>query len=168
MCFKGINSISTAVSLGFSVYISNTTDKESGVLCFRDTTYTKSTIPNPVNIACPYHGRYVIYFNNRTHQPYPSGYSLHAASDLCEVQVYGKPLNTANTNAIWQKHPYLEKPWGSNLAMDGQYSNLSKYGGQCGKSLNRETAEWRVDLGGCTAFITSGCIMHKEWILGVK
>ena len=57
MCFKGINSIPTAVSLGFSVYISNTTDKESGVLCFRDTTYTKSTIPNPVNIACPYHGR---------------------------------------------------------------------------------------------------------------
>ncbi|XP_078329297.1 uncharacterized protein LOC111114324 isoform X3 [Crassostrea virginica] len=85
----GINNILTAVFLGFSVYISNTTDKENGVLCFRDTTYTKSTIPNPVNVTCPYHGRYVIYFNNRTHHPYPTDYSLHAASDLCEVQVYG-------------------------------------------------------------------------------
>ena len=31
--------------LGFSVYISNTTNKEDGVLCFRDTNYTKATIP---------------------------------------------------------------------------------------------------------------------------
>ena len=97
--FKGINNILTAVFLGFSVYISNTTDKENGVLCFRDTTYTKSTIPNPVNVTCPYHGRYVIYFNNRTHHPYPTDYSLHAASDLCEVQVYGKPINIGNAYA---------------------------------------------------------------------
>lgn len=109
MCFKGINSISTAVSLGFSVYLSNTTDKESGVLCFRDTTYTKSTIPNPVNIACPYHGRYVIYFNNRTHQPYPTGYSLHAASDLCEVQVYGKPLNMQYGDLVYYRNFFVTK-----------------------------------------------------------
>ena len=60
--------------LGFSVYVSNTTKKEDGVLCFRDTNYTTVTIPNPVDISCPYHGRYVIYYNNRTHQPYHGGF----------------------------------------------------------------------------------------------
>ena len=76
--------------LGFSVYISNSTKKEDGVLCFRDTNFTRATIPNPVNITCPYHGRYVIYYNNRTHPPYPERYSEYAWIALCEVQVYGK------------------------------------------------------------------------------
>ena len=78
--------------LGFSVYISNTTDKEDGVLCFRDTNYTRATLPNPVNITCPYHGRYVIYYNNRTHPPYPDDYYPYTDISLCEVEVYGKNL----------------------------------------------------------------------------
>ncbi|XP_078328961.1 uncharacterized protein LOC144623900 [Crassostrea virginica] len=79
----------TQFFLGFSLYISNKTNKDDGVLCFKDTIYTRDTIPNPVNITCPYHGRYVIYYNNRTHSPYPDGYSKYAVLALCEVEVYG-------------------------------------------------------------------------------
>ncbi|XP_061190062.1 uncharacterized protein LOC133197898 [Saccostrea echinata] len=80
----------TARFLGFYFYVSNTTDRSKGHLCFHDKNYTRATIPAVVNISCPVHGQYVIYYNERLPGAnYPSGYFKFAFSELCEVEVYG-------------------------------------------------------------------------------
>ncbi|XP_061165613.1 multiple epidermal growth factor-like domains protein 10 [Saccostrea echinata] len=79
--------------LGFSVYISNTTDRNDGKLCFHDINYTKYTIPDHVNIICPTHGQYVIYYNERLQGVnYPDDYFPYAFVELCEIEVYGCPI----------------------------------------------------------------------------
>ena len=60
-------------------------------MCFRDTNFTRDTIPAVVKISCPYVGRYVIFYNERLPGVvYPSEYSQYTYSALCELQVYGK------------------------------------------------------------------------------
>ena len=89
---SGPSSAYTKTFLGFSLYISNTTDKFQGTLCFKDSKYTLSTIPPVVNITCPVHGKYVIYYNERlVGVSYPPDYQPYGAENLlCEVEVYGK------------------------------------------------------------------------------
>ena len=77
--------------LGFAVYISNTTDKLEGTLCFKDEDFNVTTIPPVINITCPMHGQYVIYYNERwswTSCP-SSSRCYYAYNDLCELEVYG-------------------------------------------------------------------------------
>ena len=87
----GSNNEITGHHLGFFLYISNTTSRYDGVLCFRDTNFTRDTLPAVLNISCPHVGRYVIYYNERLPgQTYPSDYAQYTYTALCEVEVYGK------------------------------------------------------------------------------
>lgn len=76
--------------LGFSLYVSNTTVKEDGMLCYKDTNFTAASIPPTMNISCDVLGRFVIYYNSRKNlSPINHDYSPKVFNNLCEVEVYG-------------------------------------------------------------------------------
>lgn len=77
------------------MYVSNTTDKLQGVLCFKDKTFALDTIPSVLTVTCPVHGQYVIYYNERLiGATYPTYYDRYAHNELCEVEVYGSSYYT--------------------------------------------------------------------------
>ena len=55
--------------------------------------------------------------------------------------------NLALKNPAWQSST-ARSYTGAERAVDGRYTNLSWYGGQCAASdIGHKIAEWRVDLG---------------------
>ncbi|XP_056019827.1 receptor-type tyrosine-protein phosphatase epsilon-like [Ostrea edulis] len=73
---------------GFSLYVSNTTIKEDGYLCYKN----GQELPTlDFSTTCVKHGRYVIFYNERLDgTTYPTGYDpANAHTELCEVTVTG-------------------------------------------------------------------------------
>nr|XP_022311822.1 receptor-type tyrosine-protein phosphatase T-like [Crassostrea virginica]XP_022311823.1 receptor-type tyrosine-protein phosphatase T-like [Crassostrea virginica]XP_022311824.1 receptor-type tyrosine-protein phosphatase T-like [Crassostrea virginica] len=75
---------------GFFLYVSNTTRKEDGHLCFHEIQPENNKPSDDQSIPCSVHGRYVIYYNERVPGvSYPSYFSDYAFYELCELEVYG-------------------------------------------------------------------------------
>lgn len=72
---------------GFSLYVSNITDRHSGDLCYDGPVLP----PLDFNTNCITLGRYVIFYNERLIETkYPVGYeTANVFTELCEVIVTG-------------------------------------------------------------------------------
>ena len=95
---------------GFSLYISNTGDRESSSLCYKD----GQTLP-PLNFttSCTLSGRYVLFYNERLDGvTYPAEYEVDIPvyTELCEVIVYGSGFFFINLQVhCWLHGQHLTK-----------------------------------------------------------
>lgn len=76
---------------GFSLYVSNTTDRHDGYLCYKD---GPELPPLDFNTSCTRRGQFVIFYNERLNViNYPSKYiTANVITELCEVTVTGMPM----------------------------------------------------------------------------
>lgn len=75
---------------GFSLYVSNTTDRNMGHRCYKDGPELPSL---DFNTKCIGYGRYIIIYNERKKGiNYPAGYVIenNVYMELCEVIVTGR------------------------------------------------------------------------------
>lgn len=76
---------------GFSLYVSNTTSKDHGHLCYKDKSGGTPSVNQ--NISCSIYGSYVIYYNERRRYNNPSYLSKYAYNELCELEVHGEYIH---------------------------------------------------------------------------
>uniref|UniRef100_A0A8B8BQD7 Multiple epidermal growth factor-like domains protein 11 n=1 Tax=Crassostrea virginica TaxID=6565 RepID=A0A8B8BQD7_CRAVI len=91
---------------GFSLYISNTGDRDSSSLCYKD---RPELPPLSFTTTCTLSGRYIIYYNERLDGVTYPGYedSTSVLTELCEVTVNGcrKPgVYGSNCNILCPKY----------------------------------------------------------------
>lgn len=73
---------------GFSLFVSNTTDRQNESLCYKN----GQELPFlDFNTTCTTYGRYVIFYNERLAETtYPGEYQISSVfTELCEVTVKG-------------------------------------------------------------------------------
>ncbi|XP_021357543.1 cell death abnormality protein 1-like [Mizuhopecten yessoensis] len=97
---------------GFYLYVSNTTDVDNlqytGHLCYHDDTKDPDLPLFNQSRSCPVDGKYVIFYNRRPADNGPKSHLYYSTTDavveLCEVQVFGCPLNRFGINCVSTCH----------------------------------------------------------------
>nr|XP_022305554.1 multiple epidermal growth factor-like domains protein 10 isoform X2 [Crassostrea virginica] len=85
--YDGYDSRQRGRFAGFSLFISNTEDRDSSSLCYKD---GQELPPLNFSTTCTLFGRYVIFYNERLDGvAYPAEYVTNVYTELCEVTVYG-------------------------------------------------------------------------------
>lgn len=101
-----------------SLFVSNSTHKKDGVLCYYDANYTVSTITSRIAIECNFHSRYVIFYNTRAgNLSSKIGYSDKAEINLCEVEVW-------RLKHFWS-HGNLKSEWNRTGVIKIRISSIS-------------------------------------------
>lgn len=76
---------------GTSVYLSNTTNRLDGTLCYKDNNFTLDTLPVNISMPCRLNGQIIIlYSEERQSVKYPD--VDYKASPSCDILVNGNML----------------------------------------------------------------------------